>query len=332
MIKKSTRNVFRAHGWRIDRAIHYYIYFKFYQPYVKSFVIGFEWIDRVLSSHKPESWTYRIVNAIQNKVYDVVTSRYHGKVVSLGDVTKIIKVEQDVTLGHDTTNRIIPFKYAKNILLSEPDQLAVMDCPCKVTMDEPCRPVNCCIAIGRPVTDFWLEHCKKYNARRITKEEALDIITQLRKTGHFNQAFFKVATGGRMGVICNCCKKCCVRGASVKGVKEVIRRNRALLAEATMGRGDPISAVAGIAPSGYTVAYQAEKCTLCGKCVEICNFEATVIENGKRTYDNLLCLGCGLCEEHCPAGALRLVFEDKGGYIPLDLDLAKEKLCEMDKI
>ena len=34
-MKESTKKVFKLHGWRVDRAIHNYIYFTFYDLYVK---------------------------------------------------------------------------------------------------------------------------------------------------------------------------------------------------------------------------------------------------------------------------------------------------------
>lgn len=37
-LKKSTKNVIRMHGSRIDRAIHNYLYFTRYDTYVKYFL------------------------------------------------------------------------------------------------------------------------------------------------------------------------------------------------------------------------------------------------------------------------------------------------------
>ncbi len=36
-MKKSTRNIVKMHGWRLDRAIHNYIYFAYYHLYVSLF-------------------------------------------------------------------------------------------------------------------------------------------------------------------------------------------------------------------------------------------------------------------------------------------------------
>ncbi len=328
-MKQSTRKVFKTHGWRVDRGIHYYIYFKYYHTYIRYLVGVFKLIDLLLSKLNPNGYTFKVIGNTLDLTYKFVFSRYHGKVLSPGDVTKIINVEEDVTLGPDTTKRIVPFKYAKDILLTEPNQIAVMDCPCKAALDNnPCQPLNACIAVGRPVTDFWIEHCEKYNVRKITKEEALDIIAQHRKTGHYIQIFFKVATGGRTGVICNCCQKCCGGGAVNKIVIDFVEQNRTEVIEAIGGEGDPLKGVSLMAPSGYTIIHNAEKCKKCGKCAEMCNFSVIKINDGERLYDLAHCKGCGVCEEHCPTGAISMIYEEKGGYIPLDLDLAREKLAQ----
>jgi len=34
-VKTSTKWLFKKHGWRLDRTLHNYIYYRFYYPYVK---------------------------------------------------------------------------------------------------------------------------------------------------------------------------------------------------------------------------------------------------------------------------------------------------------
>ncbi|MEW6442557.1 MAG: 4Fe-4S binding protein [bacterium] len=325
-MKESTKKIIRAHGWRLDRALHYYIYFAYYNLYVRVLVAAFDGLAWVLARLEPGGRAYRGLDWMQDKAAGFVFARYHGKVLSRGDVTKIIRLEESIELGPDTTRRIVPFKYARDIVLREPEHLAVMECPCKALMDEPCQPSASCIAVGRPVVDFWLEHCQKNKVRRITKEEALDIIHRLRKTGHYNQAFFKVATGGRMGVICNCCSKCCGGGMGPRFTRDFYKKHREAIEQALGGRGDLTKAVGLLAPSGYTVRHDPLKCVLCGQCRDICNFGAIEIREGERLYDQVSCVGCELCVEHCRNGALCLVHEDRGGFMPLDLDLAREKL------
>ncbi|MBU0641406.1 MAG: FAD-dependent oxidoreductase, partial [Planctomycetes bacterium] len=52
-----------------------------------------------------------------------------------------------------------------------------------------------------------------------------------------------------------------------------------------------------------------EKCRACGKCVEICQFQAPqLVETGPGTYaariNASLCKGCGTCTSWCPSGAI----------------------------
>lgn len=48
-----------------------------------------------------------------------------------------------------------------------------------------------------------------------------------------------------------------------------------------------------------------DKCTGCGKCVEVCPFGAMVVPNGGRpTVVELMCEGCGVCKLVCPTGAI----------------------------
>jgi len=54
-----------------------------------------------------------------------------------------------------------------------------------------------------------------------------------------------------------------------------------------------------------------EKCTGCGRCVELCKFNALSISGGKAVIDKDLCGNCGWCVRGCPHEA---ALEDKIGY------------------
>ncbi len=294
-MKESTKEMFRLHGWRLDRALHNYLYFIFYDVYVRAALLLTKVVVVLFSR-------FGATKHIPKFIFE----RYHAKVLSRGDVGKILSLEETVMLGPDTTGRIIPFRHANKIVLREPTHLAVMDCPCKLEMDDPCQPVASCIAVGKPLVDFWLEHCRKYHARRISREEALSIIDEHRRKGHINQAFFKVATGGSMGVICNCCPRCCV----------------SMRATALMGRIKGAEGISQYVPSGYGVRLDTEKCDMCGDCVPYCHFGALEMANGELRYHPERCYGCELCVENCPQGALALVLQE-GGLLPLDMDRVK---------
>ena len=84
--------------------------------------------------------------------------------------------------------------------------------------------------------------------------------------------------------------------------------------------------LSNIAPSGYSVAYDASKCKSCQKCGETCMFKAIAFSpDNTRIYNSAACMGCGLCTEKCSQQALSLVRDQSKGD-PLDVDALREKL------
>ena len=61
---------------------------------------------------------------------------------------------------------------------------------------------------------------------------------------------------------------------------------------------------------GKLAVIDKEKCIECGKCEEVCRFEA--INN--LTIDPLACEGCGACTIVCPAEAISLKVEEEVGH------------------
>jgi NAD-dependent dihydropyrimidine dehydrogenase PreA subunit len=54
-----------------------------------------------------------------------------------------------------------------------------------------------------------------------------------------------------------------------------------------------------------TLAYDAEKCTGCGRCVEVCPRGVFVMrEKRSAVTDRDLCMECGACAKNCDFGAL----------------------------
>lgn len=58
--------------------------------------------------------------------------------------------------------------------------------------------------------------------------------------------------------------------------------------------------------SGYEAWIDPEKCTRCGKCRELCRFDAIILSQNLAKVDPLACEGCGVCFDHCPAEAVVL--------------------------
>jgi NAD-dependent dihydropyrimidine dehydrogenase PreA subunit len=298
-VKESTRNIFKMHGWRVDRAAHNWLYFVFYGLYVRVFL----WLGHLV---------YSLLGRVSlgSRMFGMVFDRYHAKIVTMDDAAKILTLNEDVIIGPDRTERIIPFPHANNIILKEPDYIAVMDCPCRLAREDGCRPVNVCMAVGRTTAQFWLEHGRKYHARKISQEEALSILREAHDRGNITTSWFKVATGGRTGVICACCTCCC---GGLEGMRLVKK----------FKGGEELS---NMISSGYVAIVDALACEACGLCAGTCFFEAAVIDGqGVLVQDTAACMGCGLCVERCPAGARKLEADPSKG-LPLDIDLVMNEL------
>jgi ferredoxin len=182
-----------------------------------------------------------------------------------------------------------------------------MDCPCKKSFNAPAETINSCIVVGSGTGKFWMDSCKKYHPRNISQEEALEIVKRFRSKGYITQAFFKVATGGSTGVICNCHPDTCV-SLKASSITRKIDKN------VTMN-----------AKSGYSVKHDPEKCTACGTCVSMCHFNAIELRSNGRIYNKDECMGCELCVEACPNGALSLL-ADPDKPLPLDMDFVKAEI------
>lgn len=287
------------HGRRVDRAVHNYLYFVFYYPYVWSAYHLFRLLFRYFTWFRP-------LRHILRMAFD----RYHGKIISLDDTRTILTIDEDIDIDAEENKRIIPFAYARRILFEEADFIAVMDCPCKLTLHAPDGTINSCLCVGRKTAEFWLDRCgEKYHARKISPEEALDLVRTFRQNGHVTQAFFKVATGGSTGVLCNCRVDTCV----------------SLQATLFARRFDPHLTMN--ADAGYSCRHDDALCRRCGTCEGICQFGAIRVTGGNWQYDRAACLGCGLCPEHCPEHALSL-YRDERKTVPLDLHLLRRERDE----
>lgn len=229
------------------------------------------------------------------------TSIYHAKVVNFRDAVKLIKHREDINISPPET--VMPFKVARDIVLKANDTVAVGSCPCRENVEHPCIPATAqvCMFVGDPFASFIAEQNPKY--RKVSLDEAVHVLDYAHQKGLVHCAFFKKEAGNRFGMICNCCGCCCL------GV-----RMWNMLAGTV-----PI-----LAPSGY-VAEINDDCNGCAVCVgKTCSFNAITMdqEKQKAVIEVAKCMGCGVCVDACPTGALSLRRESSKGA-PLDLDALK---------
>jgi ferredoxin len=227
---------------------------------------------------------------------------YHAKVMPLDKASKLITVNQPISLPD--LEKIIPYRRARDIILENPDHIAVMKCPCRAAMENPCQPEEVCLVIGEPFASFIAEH-NPDRARRISQQEAVAIIEAEEERGHVHHAFFKDAMLDRFYAICNCCSCCC---GAINAHKN----------------GTPM-----LASSGYIALVDHDLCIGCGTCSDSCQFGAMEMIEGLANVTIEKCMGCGICESSCEQGAVILKRDSTKGA-PLDICvLQKEKETDL---
>ena len=66
--------------------------------------------------------------------------------------------------------------------------------------------------------------------------------------------------------------------------------------------------------AGKRAHIDPDACTACGRCAEVCRFEAIVGRDGVWRVDPVACEGCAACCYACPAEAVRMVDEPSGRW------------------
>lgn len=221
-------------------------------------------------------------NFIPQFIRDWLGYSYHGKFVPLSEAEKLISVKEDIEALN--LERIIPISTCRDIILHHGDALAIVKCFCRHTSPNHCYPDDGCIGIGEPLVSYMVDH-QPDMVRRATVDEAIELLEEHDKKGSIHAAVFKDVIGGRFYVICNCCKCCC---AMLEGYKY---------------KNIPFFTHSGLMP-----AYDAGKCTSCGKCEEACPFEClTVRKKSIPEVDLEKCMGCCVCSAVCPSEAVTMV-------------------------
>lgn len=264
--KPSTKDYIRSVGWhRVDLWGHGLFYLTKTFDYIRLARFGIPYFDYV-----PKFLKYWL------------GSTYHGKFVPLSEAKKLVSIEEDVEAYN--LERIVPTSVCRDIILNNGDALALVKCFCRHTSPNHCYPDEACIGIGEPLVTYMVEHQPDV-VRRISVEEALEVLEEHDKKGNIHAAVFKDVVGGKFYVICNCCKCCCV-------MLECYKYND----------------VPFFSHSGLMPVYDTEKCTSCGKCEEACPFDCLTVAKKSTPEVNLeKCMGCCVCSSICPSNAVEMV-------------------------
>ncbi len=240
------------------------------------------------------------------------TDVYHAKVVKFLDALKLITQKEDMNLP--LPEQVVPWKVAKDVILENPQSLALGPCGCRLNSENPCLeyPMEVCLIVGDPGADFIAELNPKF--RHIDQDEAIKVLEESHKRGDVHCAYFKKEVANRFWAVCNCCSCCCM-GVKMWNLIGGIPGAKA--------GGDLVFLV----PSGYIATIDTEKCAGCGSCVDLNNFNCLTMDedNGHPVINVDNCMGCGGCEGVCPEGAITLELDPSKGE-PLDIEKLQKEL------
>jgi hypothetical protein len=93
--------------------------------------------------------------------------------------------------------QVIPYVRARAIIQQNPDHILLVKCPCRMSKEDPCLPLEACLVIGEPFASFTLQHYPS-RARWITQEEACTILEEEDARGRVHHAFFSEMMLGRL--------------------------------------------------------------------------------------------------------------------------------------
>ncbi|MEN6474062.1 MAG: 4Fe-4S binding protein [Syntrophaceae bacterium] len=224
---------------------------------------------------------------------------YHAKVLTHDQARAIVSIDKDIPLT-DLGKQVLPYDRARDIVINAKNlDFVLTSCGCKTRKDEPCKvakpPYHTCLLIGEPVlTNFLMQH-QPEASRKVTRDEALDLLQEFHDQGLVHNAWFKDCIRDQFYVICNCCACCCLGFDMLHNF-----------------------GIDQITSSGYVATVDKKKCKGCGTCVEVCQFKANSLLNGKSTVSWDACYGCGQCASKCPSHA-RTIQLDMRKSPPLDV-------------
>jgi len=191
-------------------------------------------------------------------------------------------------LSEENQVHVLDYERATELIKSA-KQIGVGLCYCRHKashLGKACdAPQEICMTLNTAAESLIRHGC----ARRIDAPECLDLLQQAwdRRLVQFAENVQRNAS-----FICNCCGCCC----------------DALIAMRRFGFVKNVT-------TNFVAALDAEKCTGCGKCAQVCPVEALSVvsaHDGRNTrrqvakFQEDICLGCGVCVRACGKHALRL--------------------------
>lgn len=186
------------------------------------------------------------------------------------------------------------------LLEKNKDHIGIGNCFCrthkKLSTGGSCDlgvPQEACFALGEIAEQILAQG----TGRRLTYEEACDLLEEFEKKGAIHTAFhYKNDANYDEIVICNCCKDCCLlySGYLEGGLSKVYTR-------------------ASYKPE----MVDESKCVGCNLCGKYCPTEATYYDKNKKklvfNYKN--CIGCGQCVAQCKFDVRKMVPDQRDVFV-----------------
>jgi Pyruvate/2-oxoacid:ferredoxin oxidoreductase delta subunit/predicted transcriptional regulator len=197
-------------------------------------------------------------------------------------ILRTIPINRSVDVAHP----VATYEDSREIIKKQ-KMIAVANCICRVQQDligHHCdKPLEVCFSFGSAAR-YYIELGM---GRKVTTEEALEILDRCEAAGLVSQPANVINPGG----MCNCCGDCC---PLLRMAKQYPRPVELIL-------------------SNYYALVDTDECAACETCLERCQMEAISINEDDVAEINLdRCIGCGLCVTTCPTQALRLELKPEG--------------------
>ncbi len=130
-----------------------YLYLK-YTKHFYYYALKLQGIDTKPPEEKIDEGIEEMLQMLCQQVADSVmgydTNLYHGKIMKKQDAEKLLRLKQ--TIDITPSERVMPFKLARQLLVENPDSIAAAPCVCRSYMKEPCYPKDkeICLFVGDP--------------------------------------------------------------------------------------------------------------------------------------------------------------------------------------